>query len=239
MGEPARARILVVEDEARLLRLIESVLGSAGYEVLTATTGEQAIEAVALSAPDLVLLDLLLPGAIDGFRVCERVREFSAVPIIMLTARTREEDKLRGFQLGADDYVTKPFSARELLARVQAVLRRTLVPGASSPTVDVGDLRIDLAARRVTVAGRQVHLTPTEYRLLVALARQPGHIMEHERLLTEVWGVEYRDQVEYLRTYVRYLRQKIEPDPSRPRYLLTEPGVGYLLSAPRAEANPS
>lgn len=225
-----RATILVVEDEPRLIRLIESVLRTADYRVLTAETGARALEMVALEAPDLILLDLLLPGDIDGFTVCRRVREFSAVPIIMLTARTQEADKLRGFELGADDYVTKPFSAKELLARVQAVLRRSRGFAAGPARLTVGDLVIDLAAHRVTRGGEDVHLTPTEFRLLVALARQRGRVIPHDQLLAEVWGAEYRDEVEYLRTYIRYLRQKLERDPAHPAHLLTEPGVGYLLA---------
>ncbi|MBX5445830.1 response regulator transcription factor, partial [Sphaerobacter sp.] len=214
------ATILVVEDEPRLVRLIESILRTADYRVLTAGTGADALEMVALEAPDLILLDLLLPGDIDGFDVCRRVREFSDVPIIMLTARTQETDKLRGFELGADDYVTKPFSAKELLARVQAVLRRSRGFTAGPARLTVGDLVIDLAAHRVTRDGEDIHLTPTEFRLLVALARRPGRVIPHDQLLTEVWGAEYRDEVEYLRTYMRYLRQKLERNPTRPTHLL-------------------
>lgn len=226
----ARATILVVEDEPRLARLIESILRTARFNVMTADTGESALERTALDAPDLILLDLLLPGDLDGFQVCQRVREFSLVPIIMLTARAREEDKLRGFELGADDYLVKPFSARELLARVQAVLRRSLGVPRGPARISHGTLTIDLAAHRVTVDDQEVHLTPTEYRLLLALARQPGRVLPHEHLLSEVWGAEYRNEVEYLRTYIHYLRQKLEPDPANPRHLLTQPGVGYLLA---------
>jgi two-component system KDP operon response regulator KdpE len=226
----ASAAILVVEDEPKLVRLMRAVLESAGHRVSAVPDGARALEQVALDPPDLVLLDLLLPGELDGFAVCRRIREFSMVPVIMVTARAREEEKLRGFEAGADDYVTKPFSARELLARVSAVLRRTRVQADSPPVVSLGELRIDLAAQRVTRDGEAVHLTPTEYRLLLALARRPGHVITHADLLAEVWGVEYRDEVDYLRTYIRYLRQKLEPDPSNPRYLLTQPGVGYLLA---------
>lgn len=233
------ATILVVEDEPRLVRLIESILRTADYRVLTAGTGADALEMVALEAPDLILLDLLLPGDIDGFDVCRRVREFSDVPIIMLTARTQETDKLRGFELGADDYVTKPFSAKELLARVQAVLRRSRGFTAGPARLTVGDLVIDLAAHRVTRDGEDIHLTPTEFRLLVALARRPGRVIPHDQLLTEVWGAEYRDEVEYLRTYMRYLRQKLERNPTRPTHLLTEPGVGYVLAAEPDENDPA
>jgi two-component system KDP operon response regulator KdpE len=229
-GQVLDAKILVVEDEARLVRLIRAVLETQGYKVTVAPTGERALDAVALEMPDLVLLDLRLPGGMDGFEICRRIREFSMVPVVMLTASAREEEKLAGFDAGADDYITKPFSARELLARVQAVLRRTQVKQDSPAVIEVGDLTINLASQRVSVAGDLVHLTPTEYRLLLALARQPDRVMTHTALLTEVWGIEYRDEVDYLRTYIRYLRQKLEPDPANPRYLITRPGVGYSLS---------
>jgi two-component system KDP operon response regulator KdpE len=234
MAEPAGqllgARVLVVEDEARLVRLIRAILETQGYRVTVVPTGERALAQVALEMPDLVLLDLLLPGGMDGFEICRRIREFSMVPVVMLTASAREEEKLAGFDAGADDYITKPFSARELLARIQAVLRRTQVKQDSPAVIEVGDLSINLASQRVSVAGESVHLTPTEYRLLVALARQPDRVMTHTALLTDVWGIEYRDEVDYLRTYIRYLRQKLEPDPANPRYLITRPGVGYSLS---------
>lgn len=231
MAEPAHgARILVVEDEARLVRLIRAVLETQGYRVTVVPTGQRALDQVALEMPDLVLLDLRLPGGMDGFEICRRIREFSMVPVVMLTASAREEEKLAGFDAGADDYITKPFSSRELLARVQAVLRRTQVKQDSPAVIEVGDLTINLASQRVSIAGESVHLTPTEYRLLLALARQPNRVLTHTALLTEVWGSEYRDEVDYLRTYIRYLRQKLEPDPSHPRYLITRAGVGYSLS---------
>ncbi len=229
-GQALDAKILVVEDEARLVRLIRAVLESQGYRVTVTPTGERALEQVALEMPDLVLLDLRLPGGMDGFEICRRIRAFSMVPVVMLTASAREEEKLAGFDAGADDYITKPFSARELLARVQAVLRRTQVKQDSPAVIEVGELTINLASQRVSVSSEPVHLTPTEYRLLLALARQPDRVMTHTALLTEVWGIEYRDEVDYLRTYIRYLRQKLEPDPKHPRYLITRPGVGYSLS---------
>jgi two-component system KDP operon response regulator KdpE len=228
--QPAPATILVIEDEPGLVRLLRSILEAAKYQVRVASDGERALEQIALDPPNLVLLDLLLPGQLDGYAVCERIREFSMVPVIMVTARAREEEKLRGFEVGADDYVTKPFSARELLARVQAVLRRSLVQADSPARLRLGDLVIDLAAQQVSSSGKAVHLTPTEFRLLVTLARQPDRVISHSSLLTEVWGPEYRDEVDYLRTYMRYLRQKLEPDPAHPRYLLTTPGVGYRLA---------
>ncbi|HEX5166300.1 MAG TPA: response regulator transcription factor [Thermomicrobiales bacterium] len=229
-GQALGARILVVEDEARLVRLIRAVLETQGYRVTVVPTGERALAQVALEMPDLVLLDLLLPGGMDGFEICRRIREFSMVPVVMLTASAREEEKLAGFDAGADDYITQPFSARELLARIQAVLRRTQVKQDSPAVIEIGELSINLASQRVSVAGEPVHLTPTEYRLLLALARQPDRVMTHTALLTDVWGIEYRDEVDYLRTYIRYLRQKLEPDPANPRYLITRPGVGYSLS---------
>jgi two-component system, OmpR family, KDP operon response regulator KdpE len=226
----AGAPILVVEDEPRLIRLLQTILESSGHRVVVATSGEKAVELAALESPQLVILDLLLPGSMDGYQVCQRIREFSMVPVIMLTARTTESEKLRGFAVGADDYVTKPFSAKELLARVQAVLRRSEVPASSPGKVQAGDVVIDLATYRVTVAGREVNLTPTEYRLLLTLARNPNRVIPHPVLLAEVWGVEYEHEVDYLRTYVRYLRKKLEADPTRPRYLRTRPGVGYYLA---------
>jgi two-component system KDP operon response regulator KdpE len=231
-GKPTQvaARVLVVEDEARLVRLIRAVLETQGHQVSVVPTGVRAIEHVALESPDLILLDLRLPGELDGFDVCRRIREFSMTPIIMVTASAREEEKLAGFDAGADDYITKPFSSRELLARVGAVLRRTWARADSPAVIETGDLTINLASQRVTVAGEPVHLTPTEYRLLLALARQPDRVLTHTELLTEVWGVEYRDELDYLRTYMRYLRQKLERDSANPRYLITRPGVGYVLS---------
>lgn len=223
------AKILVVEDEPRLVRLMQVVLETARHQVLVATDGESAIAQTALEAPDLVLLDILLPGPLDGFAVCERIRQFSTTPIIMVTARAREEEKLRGFAVGADDYITKPFSAKELLARVHALLRRAQTPIDSAPSVRLGRLTVDLAALQVTGPGGPLHLTPTELRLILALARSPNRVLTHATLLSEVWGSEYRDETEYLRTYVRYLRQKLEPDPKQPRYLITVPGVGYRL----------
>lgn len=229
-GKPrTSSTILVVEDEPRLVRLIRAILESAQYQVVVVSNGERAMERVAVEPPDLVLLDLFLPGVLDGFEVCRRIRGFSMVPIIMLTARAAEEDKLRGFEVGADDYIVKPFSAKELLARVQAVLRRSVVSADSPARVELGDLLIDLATQQVTSNGEPVHLTPTEFRLLVTLAQHPNQVMTHTALLREVWGIEYQDEIDYLRTYIRYLRQKIEPDPAHPRYLVTTPGVGYRL----------
>jgi two-component system KDP operon response regulator KdpE len=229
MREDDKTTILVVEDEPRLVRLWRVVLESGGYHMEAVHDGVAAIERVALDPPALVLLDLRLPGELDGYAVCERIRSFATTPIIMLTARAREDEKLRGFTAGADDYVTKPFSARELLARVQAVLRRATASD-DLPRLTLGELSIDLATRRVTRDGAPVSLTPTEYRLLQALARHPDKIMTHAELLSAVWGPEYRDELAYLRTYVRYLRRKLEVNPAEPRYLLTHAGLGYSLA---------
>lgn len=222
--------ILVVEDEPQLVRLIRAILESADYQVHVLPDGERAVEYVALDPPDMVLLDLMLPGEMDGYNVCRRIRGFSMVPVIMLTARAAEADKLLGFDAGADDYIVKPFSARELLARVRAVLRRSVVTAETPARIELGSLVIDMAAQQVTSEGALVHLTPTEFRLLVTLARHPNQVITHSALLTEVWGTDYRDEIDYLRTYIRYLRQKIEPDPAHPRYLVTTPGVGYRLA---------
>jgi two-component system, OmpR family, KDP operon response regulator KdpE len=228
-GHTPPSTILVVEDEPQLVRLLRAILEAGGYRVIAVPDGERAIEAVALEAPDLVMLDLLLPGAMDGYVVCSRIRSFSMIPIIMVTARAREEEKLRGFEAGADDYITKPFSAKELLARVQAVLRRSQIPASSPPVVHFGDVIFDLAAQRVTRAGEEVHLGPTELRLLTILARQAGRNVTHAALLGELRGPDFRDDTPYLRTYIRYLRRKLEPDHANPSYLITVPGAGYRL----------
>lgn len=231
-----RARVLIVDDEPRLVRLVREILSAAGYEVLTSSNGEGAVETIALEQPDLVILDIMLRG-MDGFQVARRVREFSDVPIIMLTAKVTEGDKLTGFEVGADDYITKPFSAKELLARVRAVLKRARqTRGAPTKTQIVcRDTHIDLARRRVTVAGREIYLTATEFNLLRELAMHANHVLLHEQLLTAVWGAEYRDEVDYLRSYVHALRKKLERDPARPELIVNVPGVGYMLAAPDAD----
>ncbi len=227
--------ILVVDDEPRLIRLVREILTAVGYAVLSASDGKEGLEVLAIEQPDLVLLDIMLPGNMDGYEVCRRVREFSAVPIIMLTAKTREVDMLNGFDVGADDYLTKPFNAKELIARVKAVMRRTAPSGKGSViTADAacGDLTISFARRRVSLGSKEISLTPTEFKLLQHLALNANRVMLHEDLLSEVWGPQYRDDIDYLRVYVRHLRRKIEDDPSQPRYILTSPGVGYMLSCP-------
>jgi two-component system KDP operon response regulator KdpE len=229
-------KILVVDDEPRVVRLVSKVLEAMGYQVLSAVSGEPAIEMVALEQPDLVLLDILLPRGLDGYEVCRRIREFSEVPVIMLTAKAQESDVVHGFDVGSDDYLTKPFSAKELVARVKAVLRRTQRPEeAVTATLTCGELEINFARRTVKVRGEKVSLTRTEYALLRQLALNANRVMLHQDLLTAVWGPEYRDDIDYLRAYIRYLRQKLEENPHEPRYILTTPGVGYMLTCPEGK----
>jgi two-component system KDP operon response regulator KdpE len=228
------ARILVVDDEPKLVRLLRELLTATGFTVLSTGSGENAIEMAALERPDLVLLDVVLSGAADGYAVARRLREFSEVPIIMLTAKARESDLLRGFDAGADDYLTKPFSAKELLARVRAVLKRVQPELAAPAETEIvcGTLRLDLMRRAVTLEGREIRLTPTEYNLLYHLALRANQVLLHEELLTAVWGQEYRDDVDYLRAYIRHLRRKLEADPANPKLIVTSSGVGYQLVCP-------
>jgi two-component system KDP operon response regulator KdpE len=230
----SEARILVVDDEPKLVNLLYEVLTASGYTVLSARSGEKAIELIAKEQPDLVLLDIVLSKEVDGFDVSRRVRKFSDVPIIMLTAKVRESDLLRGFDVGADDYLTKPFSSKELLVRVQAVLKRA--SDSVSVTVEeeiiCGTLHIDTSRRRVNVDGERVKLTRTEYKLLHVLATNRNRVMLHGQLLTAVWGPEYCDDIDYLRAYIRYLRRKLESDPANPQYIITHQGVGYMLECP-------
>ena len=229
-------KILAVDDEPRVVRLVTEVLGAMGYQMIAASRGEPAIEMVALEQPDLVLLDVRLPGDLDGYDICRRIREFSDVAVIMLTAKAQESDILCGFDAGADDYLTKPFNAKELVARVKAVLRRTQRPEERmSTTLTCGELEINFARHTIEVGGEEVSLTRTEYALLRQLALNANRVMLHQDLLTQVWGPEYRDDVDYLRAYVRYLRRKLEPEPSNPQYIVTSPGVGYMLTCPEGK----
>lgn len=230
----AAPRILIVDDEPKLVRLAREVLLATGFEVLTAGEGRRAIELVALEQPDLVLLDIMLPGGMNGYEVAERLRQFSNVPIIMLTAKGEQADLLQGFDAGADDYVTKPFDAKELLARIRAVLKRAQQTSnaAGEAIIRCGELEIDLARYRVTSGSKSVALTRTEFSLLRELATHKNQVMLHSQLLGAVWGPEYRDDVDYLRAYVRYLRRKLEPDPANPQYIVTHTGVGYMLACP-------
>jgi len=231
-----KATILAVDDEPRVLKLLKANLESSGYAVLTAADGEQALQTIERELPDLVLLDLMLPK-MDGYAVCRRVREFSAVPVIMLTARSAQVDLIHGFEVGADDYLTKPFSITELLVRVQAVLRRSKWPEeiVSRQGFKAGPIEIDFAQHLVTADGNAIKLTPTEYRLLTYMASNANRVLMHRELLRAVWGPEYGEETEYLRVYMRYLRQKLEPEPSKPQYLLTQPGAGYMLHQPEED----
>jgi two-component system KDP operon response regulator KdpE len=221
-------RILVVDDEPRMRRFMQMNLDLEGYQVLEASNGLEAISRVREELPDLVLLDVMMPE-MDGFEALRLIRQSSSVPVIMLTVKGDEEDKVRGLELGADDYVTKPFGPRELASRIKAVLRRSELPASAEESlIRVDDhLQIDFNHRQVIVEGQPVKLRPTEYRLLYHLVNNAGWTMPHETLLAKVWGHEYRDETHYLRLYITYLRQKIEKDPANPEYILTERGIGY------------
>lgn len=224
--------VVLIEDERPIRRFLRATLVSQGYRLFEAATGEEGLAEAAARPPDVVILDLGLPD-IDGLEVIRRLREWTAVPIIVLSARGQERDKIAALDAGADDYVSKPFGVGELLARMRVVLRhaaRNSTETAES-TFCVGDLNVDLAVRRVAAAGRDVHLTPIEYRLLTTLIRYAGKVVTQQQLLKEVWGPQSTEQAHYLRVYVAQLRRKLETDPARPRYLLTEPGVGYRLAS--------
>ncbi len=226
-----KQRILVVDDEARIRRFIRMNLDLEGYGVIEAADGVEAVNRVREDLPALVLLDVMMPD-MDGFETLERIRSFSSVPVIMVTAKGDEEDRIRGLDLGADDYITKPFSPRELLSRIRAVLRRTEPSKTQAPAPLMIDeaLSIDFPRREVIVRGEHIKLRPTEYRLLLHLVENAGWIVPQETLLAKVWGPEYTDDNQLLRLYVTYLRKKIEPDPSNPRYIHTERGVGYRFT---------
>jgi two-component system KDP operon response regulator KdpE len=228
--------ILVVDDEPAILRLVRTKLQADGYAVLTADRGEKALEILEDERPDLVVLDLMLPG-IDGFETLRRVRASSQVPVIMLTARAGDADRLKGFAGGADDYLTKPFNPDELSARVAAVLRRTgaAAPAGGRQVLRYPGVEIDLERRRVTVGGAEVRLSRTEWELLAQLAGNAGRVMLHGELLTRIWGPEFRDEAHYLRTWVSRLRAKLEAAPETPALITTFPGLGYRLEAPLAD----
>jgi two-component system KDP operon response regulator KdpE len=221
-------RVLVVDDEPQFLRALETNLRGAGYEVETATTAQEALTAAGLRPPDAVILDLLLPDG-TGTEVARELRAWSEAPIVLVSAVGDEAEKIAALDAGADDYVTKPFAMGELLARLRAALRRAGPPG--EPVLDVGPIRVDLDKQSVTVGGRIVHLTPHEYRILRLLALNPGRLLTHRTILQEVWGPAYGAESNYLHVYVSQLRRKLEPDPSRPQYIVTEPGAGYRLIA--------
>jgi two-component system KDP operon response regulator KdpE len=223
-----RGRILIVDDDPALLRVASYNLEQEGYEVLTAPDGQAGLKAVFEYRPDLVILDVMLPR-LDGFETCRRIRELTNVPILMLTARQQEEDIIHGLELGADDYLVKPFVIGVLIARVKALLRRAQLPPIEEPALTYQDdwLRIDLPTRIVEVNGKRVSLSATEFKLLALLLKNAGRILEFNQILTHVWGPEYRDEISYVRVYISHLRQKIEPDPESPTYIQTERQVGY------------
>ena len=231
MNRPTGARILVVDDEPAILRAVRTNLARHGFQVETTETGREALERYAYHHPDLILLDLGLPD-VDGLDVIREVRERSNTPIIVLSVRGAERDKVTALDLGADDYLTKPFSVDELLARIRVALRHAARPASGSAAVfKTGDLEVDLVERRVRVGGQDVHLSPTEYELLKAFIAHPGKVLTDRMLLRQVWGPGYASEAHFLHVYVARLRKKIESDPQNPRYLVTEPGVGYRLRA--------
>ena len=233
---PARKNaILTADDDPQILRLVARNLQLEGYEVTTATDGQEALDQLESRKFELAILDVMM-SKLDGFTVCARVREFSSMPIIMVTARGQDQDKIRGLDLGADDYLTKPFSVEELLARVRSVLRRSQFSANQEsqnarPVVTLGDLMIDFAQHRVTMKDQEIDLTPIEYRLLAYLAQNAGRVVTQDLLLEHVWGEEYVGESHLLQVNVNRLRRKLEDDPARPRYLLTKMGVGYMLAA--------
>ncbi len=231
MTPSSKVRLLVVDDEPRYLKALRVNLEASGYAVQTAASGEAALELAAAAQPDLILLDVHMPAGIDGYETCRRLREFTSTPIILLTARAETADKVEGLDAGADDYVTKPFSAEELLARVRAVLRRTSSATATGgDTVQhIGDLRLDLAARRVFVGPREVRLSATEYRLLCELAHASGRLLTPEQLIPAVWGADSAGAEHLVWQVIHRLRQKIEADPRQPQYIHTITGLGYCL----------
>jgi len=224
--------IVLIEDAPEIRRFLRATLADHGYRLVEAETGREGLQAAETRQPDLVILDLGLPD-VDGLEVIRRLREWTGVPILVLSARGQEADKIAALDAGADDYVSKPFGVGEVLARLRVLLRHAerTVRDMDDGSYEAGDLRVDLAHRRVAVNGEDVHLTPIEYRLLTTLVKHPGKVLTHNQLLKEVWGKPYTDQPHYLHVYMGQLRRKIEKDPARPRHLLTEPGVGYRLAA--------
>lgn len=230
MSDPVPV-ILVIEDEAQMRRFLRASLTSNGYQVIESDTAADGIAQAAARTPDLVLLDLGLPD-LDGLAVTQRLREWAKTPIIVISARGREEDKIQALDAGADDYLTKPFGVGELLARIRVALRNAARGELGSSQFAVGPLKVDLARRQVLVSEKEVHLTPIEYKLLATLVKYAGRVVTHRQLLREVWGPKSADQTQYLRVYMGQLRHKLEENPSRPQFLTTEPGVGYRLRTP-------
>lgn len=233
MAAPAPV-VLIIEDELHMRRFLRASLRANGFQVVEASTAREGLAQAAGRNPDVILLDLGLPDA-DGRDVTRQLRLTTRVPIIILSARGQEHDKVSVLDQGADDYLTKPFGVPELLARIRVALRHATLPagGSGDPVYEAGELRVDLAARSVLRNGDEVHLTPTEYKLLAALIRHVGRVITHRQLLEEVWGANYVEQTHYLRVYMAQLRHKLERDPTRPRLLITEPGVGYRLREPK------
>ena len=224
--------ILVIDDEPQILRALKTILRERDFRVTTAGTGEEGLALAAAEPPDLVVLDLSMPK-MDGIEVCARLREWTQLPILVLSVRGGERDKVAALDVGADDYLTKPFGIEELLARIRVGLRHAaLAKGSPSVVISSGPIVIDLSTRQVTLDGAAVRLTPTEYRLLAYLSGHAGRVLTHQTLLANVWGDEYRGHTEYLRVYMRQLRKKLEPDPDDPQILLTEPGIGYRFVTP-------
>jgi two-component system KDP operon response regulator KdpE len=229
MSEP-RPVVVLIEDEPQIRRFLRTVLPGQGYTLFEAQTGQQGLVETAVRKADIVILDLGLPD-MDGVEVVKRLREWSAIPVIVLSARAQEEDKVAALDAGADDYLTKPFGVSELLARLRVALRHATRGPEGTQVFESGPLKVDLAVRRVEVGGRAVHLTPIEYRLLSVLVRHAGKVLTHRQLLKDVWGPSHIEHAHYLRIYMAQLRRKLEEDAAQPRYLLTEPGVGYRLAA--------
>jgi two-component system KDP operon response regulator KdpE len=226
-------KILIIDDDPAFRNLVEQVLTQKGYEVLKAGSGREGLRLMFDQRPDLVLLDVVIPD-VDGWQVCSRIREISDVPIIIISGRLKsEEDIVRGLDYGADDYLFKPVGSKELVARVRAVLRRAELPASKDIRKGIiyndGFLTVDITERKVTVDGKRIRLTPREFRLFALLVENTGHIVTHKQLLEKVWGWEYTDDLDYARIYISHLRQKIEPEPSLPKYIITEPGVGYYF----------
>jgi two-component system, OmpR family, KDP operon response regulator KdpE len=228
-GSPAPT-VVLIEDEPQIRRFLRATLGTQGYRLFEATSGADGLVDAASRQPDVIILDLGLPD-MDGLEVIRRLREWTHTPIIVLSARGQERDKVAALDAGADDYVSKPFAAGELMARLRVALRHAAAGESGEPTFTVGTLRVDQVKRQVQVNGKEIHLTPIEYRLLTVLVRHAGRVLSQRQLLKEVWGPNQVEQAHYLRVYMAQLRRKLEADPARPRYLLTEPGVGYRLAA--------